>query len=81
MTEVLHPGYYVKEALEKRGWTQQVLCDVIDRPPRLISEIIHGRRAISPKTAIDFSAALGGSPEYWLGLESAFQLSRIRKRL
>lgn len=75
--EVFPPGEFLKEELEARGWTQADLAEILGRPPRLISEIISGKRAISPETAQGLGAAFGVDPQYWLNLESAYQLSRI----
>jgi HTH-type transcriptional regulator/antitoxin HigA len=49
--EVYPPGEFLKEELEARGWSQADLADILGRPPRLVSEIIGGKRAISPETA------------------------------
>ncbi|MGO9663690.1 MAG: HigA family addiction module antitoxin [Polyangia bacterium] len=85
--EVFPPGEFIREELEARGWTQGVLAEVMARPERTISEIISGKRAITPETARGLSAALGPSPGYWLNLEGAYRLSKtehsdedVRKR-
>jgi HTH-type transcriptional regulator/antitoxin HigA len=76
--EVCAPGEILKEELASRQWSQQELADVLERPPRLISELIGGKRAITPETAIGLGAAFGNSPEYWMALESSYQLSKLR---
>jgi HTH-type transcriptional regulator/antitoxin HigA len=76
---IVPPGEILKEELAKREWSQQELADILGRPPRLISEVIGGKRAITPETAIGLSAALGSSPEYWMALESSYQLSKLRR--
>ena len=77
--EVNAPGEFLKEQLDHRRWSQQDLAEILGRPPRLISELIGGKRAITPETAIGLSAAFGTSPEYWMGLESSYQLSKHRR--
>lgn len=77
--EVLPPGEILKEELVARDWSQQVLADILGRPPRLISELIGGKRAVTPETAIGLSAAFGTSPDYWMALESSYQLSKLRR--
>lgn len=76
--EVSHPGEFLREELEAREWTQQELADILDRPPRLISELIAGKRAISPETAKGLADAFGTSAEYWMNLESQYQLSKVK---
>jgi HTH-type transcriptional regulator/antitoxin HigA len=77
--EVSPPGEFLKEQLERRDWSQQDLAEILGRPPRLISELIGGKRAITPETAIGLSAAFSTSPEYWMALESSYQLSKLRR--
>lgn len=75
--DTFSPGEFLKEELDHRGWSQQELADILDRPPRLISEIVGGKRAITPETAIGLSKALDVSAEYWMNLESQYQLSKV----
>lgn len=76
--EVFPPGEFLREELEAREWSQQELADILGRPPRLISEIISGKRAITPETARGLAEAFGTSAEYWLNLESQYQLSKVK---
>lgn len=75
--EVFPPGEFLKEELEARGWTQTDLAEILGRPLRLVNEIISGKRSISPETAKGLGDALGTSAQFWLNLESAYQLSRV----
>ena len=75
--EVFPPGEFLREELEAREWSQQELADILDRPPRLISEIIAGKRTITPETAKGLADAFGMSPDYWMNLESQYQLSKV----
>ncbi len=75
--EIFPPGEYLHDELEARGWNQGEFAEIIGRPPRLISEIISGKRGITPETAQAIAAAFGTSAEFWLNLESAYQLSRV----
>jgi HTH-type transcriptional regulator/antitoxin HigA len=76
--EVFAPGEYLKDELEARGWSQIELAEVLGRPPRLISEITSGKRAITPETAKGFAAAFGTSAQLWMNLETAYQLSKAK---
>ena len=66
--EVFAPGEFLRDELEARGWTQQELAEILDRPPRLVSEIISAKRAITPETAKGLGEAFGTSAEYWMNL-------------
>ncbi|MBV2182040.1 MAG: HigA family addiction module antidote protein [Castellaniella sp.] len=76
--EVFAPGEFLREELEARGWSQQELADILGRPPRLVSELISGKRGITPETALGLADALGTSPDYWMNLESQYQLSKVK---
>lgn len=71
------PGEILKEELDARGWTQVDFAEIVGKPLQAINEIIAGKKAITPKTAILFSEALGTSPEFWLNLESAYRLDLL----
>lgn len=75
--EVFPPGDFLREELEAREWSQQELADILDRPARLISELIAGKRAVTPETAKGLAEAFGTSPDYWMNLESQYQLSKV----
>lgn len=71
------PGEILQEELDVRGWTQGDFAEITGRPLQAINEIITGKKAITPETAILFSEALGTSPEFWLNLESAYRLDLL----
>ncbi len=76
--EVFPPGEFLREELEARNWTQTELAEIIGRPVRLINEIIAGKKAITPETAIQLGESLGTGAEVWMNLESQYQLSKVR---
>jgi HTH-type transcriptional regulator/antitoxin HigA len=78
--EVFPPGEFLADELEERGWTQTEFAEIINRPQKLVNDIIHGKRAVTPETATDFAAALGTSAQFWMNLESAWQLSKVPAR-
>lgn len=78
IAEVFPPGEFLKDELEARGWSQTELAEIMDRPVRLINEIIAGKKAITPETATQLGASLGTGAELWMNLEGQYQLSRVR---
>ena len=76
--EVFPPGEFLRDELEARDWSQQELADILGRDPRLISELIGAKRAITPETACGLAEAFGTSAEYWMNLESQYQLSKVK---
>jgi HTH-type transcriptional regulator/antitoxin HigA len=78
IAEIFAPGEFLRDELEARGWSQTELAEIMGRPVRLINEIIAGKKAITPETAVQLGDSLGTSPELWMNLESQYQLSRVR---
>ena len=73
--EPIHPGEsLLEEFLIPMGITQYRLAQSISVPARRINEIVHGKRAISPDTALRLSRALGTSDRFWINLQSRYDL-------
>lgn len=72
--EVFPPGEFLADELEARGWTQSEFAEIIRRPLKVVNEIIAAKKAITTDTAREFAAAFGTSPQYWLNLQTAYDL-------
>jgi antitoxin HigA-1 len=71
----IHPGeILLEEFLRPLGISQYRLAQAIGVPPRRINEIVHGKRAISPDTALRLSRALGTSDRFWMNLQTRYDL-------
>ena len=71
----IHPGeVLLEEFLRPLGISQYRVAQVIGVPPRRINEIVHGKRAISPDTALRLSRALGTSDRFWMNLQTHYDL-------
>jgi len=68
------PGEIIRDELEARGWAQQDLANIMDRPIQAINEIINAKKEITTETAIELGAAFGTSAELWLNLENDYRL-------
>ena len=72
----IHPGeILMEEFLEPFAISQYRLAKDIDVAPRRINEIIHGERAISADTALRLGKYFRTSPQFWLNLQSHFDLA------
>jgi addiction module HigA family antidote len=76
----IHPGEALRDELEELGVTPTELARQISVPPNRISQIISGRRAITGDTALRLGHWFGSNPEFWLNLQSAYDL-RIAAQL
>jgi HTH-type transcriptional regulator / antitoxin HigA len=77
--EVFPPGEFLGEELEEHGWSQAEFAEILGRPAAAVSEIINGKRAITPSTAKELAAALGTSPILWMNLEAAYRLHQTEE--
>lgn len=76
LAEVFPPGVFIKDALDDRGWTQLDLAEIMGRTHRHVNELVNGKSGVTPRTARELAAAFDTSPEFWLNLESQYQLSK-----
>ena len=71
----IHPGEILfEEFLKPMGLSQYQLAKDISVPPRRINEIVHGKRSISADTALRLGRFFGISPQFWLNLQTRFDL-------
>lgn len=76
LIEPIHPG---KILMEGFGITQNKLAVSIGVPPWRINGIVHGKRGITADTAIRLARYFGRSEEFWMNLQSNYQL-RLQRR-
>ena len=71
----IHPGeILLKEFLRPMGISQYRLAKGITVPARRVNEIVHGKRAITADTAIRFGKFFGMEPQFWMNLQSRYDL-------
>lgn len=73
-----HPGTILKNEIEYRGITQHKLAQEMGVPYSALNEILNGRRSLTEKTALLFEAALGIEAEPLLGLQTDYNLWKMR---
>ncbi len=78
----IHPGeILLEEFLEPLGISQYRLAKEIHVPPRRINEIIHGKRGISPDTALRLSRFFGMSERFWLNLQTRYDIEMTKRKI
>lgn len=76
------PGEMLKEEfLAEYGLSQNRLAKAIGISPNRIAEIVNGRRRITADTALRLGFYFGNSPEFWLNLQSHYDLKMARRRM
>lgn len=76
--EAFPPGDFLRDELAERGWAEGEFAEIIGRPVQAVSEILNGKKEITPETAVEIGAALGTSAELWLNLQAAYRLHQVR---
>jgi len=71
----IHPGeILLEEFLLPYGVSQYELAKVVGVPPRRINEIVHGKRSITPDTALRLARAFDVSDRFFLNLQAKYDL-------
>jgi antitoxin HigA-1 len=78
----VHPGEILNEEfLGPLGISQYRLAADISVPPRRINEIVHGKRAITADTALRLGRYFRMSAQFWLNLQSRYELETAEDAL
>jgi antitoxin HigA-1 len=77
-----HPGEVLREDfLQPLRLSQYALAKAIGVPQIRISEIVNGKRAITPDTALRLARYFGTSAEFWIGMQATYDLETARDRI
>jgi addiction module HigA family antidote len=78
----IHPGEVLMEDfLKPLALSQYRLAKGIKVPPRRINEVVQGKRSITAGTALRLARFFGTSEQFWLNLQTRYDLERERDRL
>lgn len=80
LTESFHPGEFIKDELEAREMKQKELSDKMEIAATVLSEIIHGKRNLTPVLALKLEASLGINAEFWMKLQITYDINLIRNQ-
>ena len=77
----VHPGEVLREEfLKPLGMSQYALAKALGVSQVRISEIVNGKRSISPETALRLSRYFGTTAEFWIGMQATYELELARDR-
>lgn len=77
----IHPGEILSDELEEIGVSAKRLADVIEVPPNRLYQILAGKRNLTADTALRLSQYFGMSADFWMNLQSAYELDLARQQL
>lgn len=70
----IHPGEYLRETLDELGLTQTAFAQALGVSPMRVSHLLKGDRPVTAELALRLGRALGQSPQYWLNLQTSYDL-------
>ena len=74
------PGATLRQELAARGMSQRKLARAMGRPVQAVNRIVLGRKALTPRTALELESVLGVPAELWTRLEADYRLALERAR-
>jgi HTH-type transcriptional regulator / antitoxin HigA len=75
---VKHPGHYIREEMEERGWSQRDLAFILGISEQAINPILNSKRGVSPEMAKALGEAFDVPAEFFANLQQAYDLSQAR---
>ena len=75
----MHPGEILKGEMEELGLPARQLAMALGVPTNRVTGIVHEARALTADTALRLARYCGTSPEFWLNLQSAYELRRVQQ--
>ena len=77
-----HPGQILlQEFLQPMDLTQAALARALAIPLNRVNELVRGKRGITPETALLLAGYFKNSAEFWMNLQTAHDLSRVRHEM
>lgn len=76
----IHPGEHLAEELEALRMSAAELARKLDVPTNRVTQILNGTRAITGDTALRLAHFFGTSAEFWLNLQSLYELRLAQKK-
>lgn len=77
----VHPGRVLKEELMARRLSANALARSLRVPSGRVVEILNGKRALSPETALRLGRFFGNDAQFWITLQSQYDLVIVRQKL
>ena len=77
----VHPGEYIREALDDLGITQAALAKSLGVSAMRISHLVRAERPVTAELALRLGRTFGQSPQYWLNLQAAYDLKMAKSAL
>lgn len=77
----IHPGEILADELEEIGITAKKLADVLEVPANRLYQLLAGKRNVTADTALRLSQYFGMSADFWMNLQSTYELDLARQQV
>ena len=77
----IHPGEILADELAEIGITAKRLADVLEVPPNRLYQLLAGTRNVTADTALRLSQYFGMSADFWMNLQSTYELDLARQQV
>lgn len=77
----IHPGDYLAEMLEELNISQALFARTIGVSPMRVSHVVKGNRPVTAELALLFAKAFEQTPQYWLNLQTGYDLKTAEKNI
>ncbi len=77
----VHPGQALRLEMDARNLSANALALALRVPSGRITDILGEKRAITPETALRLGRYFGTGPEFWLNLQSAYDLAKAENEV
>jgi addiction module HigA family antidote len=77
----IHAGEVLADELEEIGLSAKKLADLIEVPANRLYQVLAGKRNVTADTALRLARYFGMSPDFWMNLQSAYELDLAQKQV
>jgi len=77
----IHPGEILSDELKEIRLPAKKLAGILGVPPNRLYQILAGKRSLTADTALRLSRYFGTSPDFWMNLQSAYELDVARRQM
>lgn len=77
----IHPGRILQRELAARDLSANRFALDIRVPSGRITDILNFKRGVTPETALRFARYFGSSPEFWMTLQTRYELAKVKQEL
>ena len=77
----IHPGEILGDELEEAGLTAHRLAEILQVRSDRLDQILAGERNLTADTALRLARYFGTSPDFWMNLQTAYELDLARRQL